>query len=164
MHLDHQAVGAAGRGSQGHGLHISGCACRVAGVHHHRQVAQLMQHRHRRQVQRVPGIRLKGSHPALAQDHLLVSAGHDVLGAHQQFLDIVGQAALEQDRFVNPAQFLQQFKVLHVPCAHLDNVHILKQRKMCNIHDFGDDRQAGQLLDLGQDQDAFLMEPLEIIG
>ena len=82
-------------------------------------------------VERVAGVIVERADAALAEDDLLVAAGHDVLGAHQQLLERVGQAALEQDRLVRscPAR-LQQVKVLHIARAHLNHVHVVEQRQI----------------------------------
>ena len=62
---------------------------------------------------------------------LLVAAGHDVFRAHQQLLERVGKAALEQDRAcLDRAQLLQQIEILHVARADLNDVNILEQRQM----------------------------------
>src|SRR5262249_27639057 len=58
----------------------------VRRIHDDRQVAQLIQQRDRRQIERVASHRLKCSNAALAQDHLVVAVGRDVLGGQQQFL------------------------------------------------------------------------------
>ena len=52
------------------------------------------------QVQRVAGVGLEGADAPLAEDHVAVAPGHDVLGAHQQLPQRVGQAPLQKDRSV----------------------------------------------------------------
>ena len=44
-----------------------------------------------------------------------------------------GQAPLEKDGLVRLAQFLEQVKVLRVPGAHLDHIHLLKQGQVSDI-------------------------------
>ena len=50
--FDHQSVRAAGGSSQRHRPDIAGYAGGVAGIDYHRQVGNLMQHRHGRKIQR----------------------------------------------------------------------------------------------------------------
>ena len=84
--LDDQPVRPAGRGAQGHGGYQLVAACGVAGVHHHRQVAELVQDRDDGQIHGVAGGGLKGADAPLAEDHLVIAPGHDVLCAHEQLL------------------------------------------------------------------------------
>ena len=77
--------------------------------------------------ERVAGVVVKRADAALAEDDLLVAAGHDVFRAHQQLFDGVGQAALEQDGLVGLAKLLEQVKVLHIPRADLNHVDVLEQ-------------------------------------
>ena len=142
MHLDDQAVGAGSGGRQGAGGHQPGHAGGVAGVHDDGQVGQLVEHGHGGDVQGVAGVVAEGADAPLTEDHPLVAAGHDVFGAHQQLLQGVGQAALEQDGLVHLAQLPKQVKVLHIPGTHLQHIHILKQRQVCHAHDLGDEGQA----------------------
>ena len=83
VHLDHQPIRARGHRRQRHGAHQRGNAGRVAGIDHHGQVREAVQHRHRREVERVARGRLKGADAALAEDDVGVAAGHDVFGAHR---------------------------------------------------------------------------------
>ena len=70
----------------------------VARVDDHRQVAELLEHRDRHQVEREPVGGLERADAALAQHHGLVAFLEDVLSRHQQLLERRRQAALEQDR------------------------------------------------------------------
>lgn len=111
------------------------------------------------QVQGIAGGSLKGTDAPLAEDHVLVAPGHDVLRAHQQLLDGVGQAPLDEDGLSRLAQLLQKLKVLHVPGAHLDDVHVLEERQVVGVHDLGDDGQSGLPLGLQQQLDAVAFRP-----
>ena len=164
VHLDDQAVRAAGRRSKGHGLHQAADARGMAGIDNNRQVGQLMQHRHATQIQGVAGSRFKGADAPLAEDHLLIAAGHDVFRAHEQLLQGVGQTALEKDGLVDLPQLLEQLEVLHVARPHLDHIHVLKQRQMVGVHDLRYNGQARFLLCLLQQADAFAVQALEGIG
>ena len=92
--LDDESVGPDGGGGQGQGFDEPVEAGSVAGVHDHRQVGQPLEHRHGGDVQGVAGEGLVSADAPLAEDHLLVALGHDVLGAHQELFDGVGQTPL----------------------------------------------------------------------
>ena len=67
----------------------------MTGIHHHRQMAQLMKNGDGGQIQRVAGIGFKGADATLAKDHFFIALTHDVLSAHQQLLQCVCKTALE---------------------------------------------------------------------
>ena len=136
----------------------------MAGVHHYGQVGELVEDGHGGQVQGVAGGRLEGADAPLTEDDVLVASGHNVLRAHQQLLDGVGQAALQEDGLFGLAQLLQKLKVLHVPGTHLDDVHILEEGQVVGIHDLGDDGQAGLPLGLQQQLNAVGLQSLEVVG
>ena len=73
----------------------------------------------------------------------MVAAGHNVLGAHQPLLQGVGQTALEQNGLVAVADFFQQLEVLHIPGTDLNDVHIVKQLQMLDVHQLRDNGHAG---------------------
>ncbi len=95
------------------------------------------------EVQGVAHTGLKGADAALAEDNVLVALGHDVLGAHHELFQRVGQAALEQHRLFLAADGLEQLKVLHIAGTHLDEVYVLEQGQVLGVHDLGDDGEAG---------------------
>ena len=164
VNLDDQAVRAGGHCGQRHGVDEVVHTGAMAGIHHHGQVGQLVQHWNRGDIQRVAGGGFESADTALAENDIFVAAGHDVLGAHQQFLDGVGKAALEQDGLADLTQLLEQLEVLHVARANLNDVNVLKQRQMVDVHDLGDDGQAGFLLGFAQQLDALAVESLEGVG
>ena len=94
-----------------------------------------------------------------------VTAGHDVLGAHDPLLDGVAQTALEQHGLVHLAHGLEQLEVLHIACADLHHVHILfKLRDAVLAHQLGDDGQAGGFAGLYHVQDALGLQTLKGVG
>ena len=99
-----------------------------------------------RQVERVAAVVGERPHAALAEDHVVVAAGHDVLGGHQPLFERRAHAALQQHRLAALAHPLEQREVLHVPRADLDDVgRLLHGRGVFGVHQFGDDADAGLL-------------------
>ena len=94
MHLDDETVAAAGGRGQCHGAHKARDAGGVTRVDDDGQVRQLLEHRHSRKVERVSRVVIVGADAALAEDNLLVAAGHDILCAHQKLLKGAGKTAL----------------------------------------------------------------------
>ena len=124
---------------------------RVAGVDDHRQVRELLEHRHGHQVEREAVGGLERADAALAEHHVGVAFLEDVLGRHQQLVERRGQPALEQRRAPGAADLGEQRVVLHVARADLDHVGDLEHRlEVAHVHQLGDDRQAGLGLRLGE--------------
>ncbi len=115
MDLDVDSVAARGDGGPGHGGDQVGPAGGVAGVDDDRQVALALDVGHDRQVEGIAGRILEGADSSLAEDHLAVAFGEDVLGRHEQVFHGRAHAAFEQDRDPGAAAFLEQVEVLHVP-------------------------------------------------
>ena len=160
--LHHQPVGPH-RGRRPRQRHDLLAASRpVRGVHQDRQVAHSLDRRHHRQVQRVAREVRERAHPTLAQDHLVVALGEDVLGRHQELLERRRHAPLQHHRLARLAHPLEQRVVLHVAGADLDGVGVaLDQLHALHVHRLGHDRQARRLAGLGQDLQALLAEPLK---
>ena len=59
-----------------------GLAGGVAGVHDDGQMGLFVDDGHCREIEGVAGVLLEGTDAALAQNDLLVAAGHDILGTH----------------------------------------------------------------------------------
>ena len=58
-------------------------------------------------------------------------------------------------------QFTQHIKVLHVSCAHLNNIHLVKQVDVLQAGQFGDDGQAGFFFRFQQQLDSLRLESAE---
>ena len=117
------------------------------------------------QVQGVAGVALEGAHAPLAQNHVFVAGGHDVLRRHDPLLVGVGQAPLEQDGLGQLARLLQQVEVLHIPRADLHQIHLfLKQAAVPGGHDLGHDGQSGVRPGLQQQLQAVRPHALEGVG
>ena len=82
VNIDDQPVGAGGERGTRHRGDLVAPAGAMARVGDDRQVGHLMHHGDRGQVEQVARRRVKTAEAALAQDHLVVSAFHDVLGSH----------------------------------------------------------------------------------
>ena len=61
-------------------------------------------------------------------------------------------------------QRLQKLEVLHIPRADLDDVHLLEERQLRDVHDLGHDRQPGSLSGLQKQGDPVPAKPLEGVG
>src|SRR5437899_5695543 len=69
------------------------------------------------QIQRVAGKVGEGSNAALAQHHVVISLGQDVLGGHEEFVERGGHAALRRMGFLaRPARLSREkFCMLRAP-------------------------------------------------
>jgi hypothetical protein len=120
VHLDDDPVGARGGGGQRQRPDEVAPAGGVARVDDHRQVRELLEHRHGHQVEREAVGGLERADAALAQHHVRVALLEHVLRRHQQLLERGAEAALEQDGQAHAAELGQQRVVLHVAGADLD--------------------------------------------
>ena len=165
MHLDHQTVGAHSGGGHGQGLHHPVHPGGVGGVHHDGQVAHAADGGNGGQVQGVAGEGLEGTHPSLAQNHVFIASGHDVLRRHNPLLVGVGQAPLEQNGLGHLAHLFEQVEVLHVPGANLHHVHLfLEELAVFGAHQLGDDGKLGLCLGFQQQIQAGGAHALEGVG
>ena len=120
---------------------------------------------HSGEVEGVAGVLLKGADAPLAENNLLVAAGHDILCGHDPLLDGVAQAALEQNRLVHLTHGLEQLEILHVAGTDLHHVHIfLKLRDPVLAHQLGHDGHSGGLPGLDHIEDALGLQTLEGVG
>ena len=103
----------------------------------------------RSSVKRVVG--LEGADAALAQDHVRVARGQDVLGGEQELLDGRGHAALEQHGLAHLAHAPEQREVLDVARADLEHVGVLgDELDALRLEHLGDHGQPGALARLGE--------------
>lgn len=125
-------------------------------------MAHALEHRNRGNIEGVSGVLLVGADAALAEDNVLVAAGHDVLGAHQELLHGVGEATLEQDGLARLAELLEQLEVLHIARADLEAVALVHENvDMGRVRDLGDNRQTGSLVRLVQQLQTLSLQTLE---
>src|SRR5438876_3419695 len=165
VHLDHQPVRARGDPCQRHGGHKGTPAGSVARVDDHGKVAQLLDERHRVEVQGIAGVGLEGPDAALAEDDLVVALAEDVLSGEQPFLDRRRHTPLEQDRLAQPTDFGQQWEVLHVAGTDLQHVNDVGERSdVRRFQHLADQRQAGLPFRLPQNVDAVTAQSLEAVG
>ena len=136
----------------------------VAGVDDDRQVALPLDVGNDRQVERVAGRIFEGPDSALAEDHLPVPFGEDVLGRHQEVFHGRAHAAFQEDRDPGAAAFLEQVEVLHVAGADLEDVGVaLDDLDLARVHDFGHDRHAEAVAGGLEDLEPVAAEPLEAV-
>src|ERR1022692_3540768 len=165
MDLHDQSVGANRHRGAGERGNQAALARGVARVENHRQVRKLIQHRYGRDIASVARRRLEGPYAALAQNHVGVAVGHNVLGGHEQFLDSGTHAALEQHRTAAAAERFQQREILHIARAYLHAVGVLRhQFHIAIAHDLGDDAQPGALLGLAEQFQPFQFQALKVVG
>ena len=124
MHLDQQCISPGSDGRSRHRRNLVATPRSMRRICRHRQVRELVNDRNRRNIHGVPRVGLKGSNAALAQDHVVVSAGHNVFRRQQHLLQRCGDPTLQQHRLAYLAQFAQQIEILHVARAHLQNIHV----------------------------------------
>ena len=136
----------------------------MTGIDDNGQMRQFMEHRHGREIEGIARIIREGTDAAFAEDDALVAAGHDVFGGHEEFLQRVGEAALEEDGLVRPAELSQQIEVLHIARTDLDDVHIGKELQIAHVHELRHDGQAGLLPRDTQQLQSGCLEAGEIIG
>ena len=89
-----------------------------------------LEERDRRKVESVSRSGFECPDTSFAKDDFFVAAGHDVFCAHQEFLQCVCQASLEEYRLVELADFFQELEVLHVSRTDLDDVDVFKKRQL----------------------------------
>src|SRR5580704_12029037 len=123
-----------------------------------------MNDRDSRNIKRVASVGFERANAALAQNDIVVSASHNVLGGEQQLLEGRSDATLEQNRLLNFAQFTQQIEILHVARADLEDVHERQHDgDLRNFHDLADDQQSKAITGLAQKFQSFQPESLERI-
>ena len=130
------------------------------------QVAQVMQHRHGVEVERVARARLIRADAALAQNDVGVALAHDVLGAHEQLVNGASQAALEKHGLAGAADLLEQVEVLGVARADLPQVDVVleEERHLAHVHDLGHDGHPELRARLAEQVQARLAHALVGIG
>ena len=101
--FNNQSVGLRGNGGARHGWHEFAAPGGMAGIDNYRQVRHCVQHRNGGDIQRVSCRGLKGADAALAQDHLVVTAGHDVFGRKQQLFKCSRDTPLQEHRLTDLA-------------------------------------------------------------
>ena len=136
----------------------------MARVDNHRKVAQLLDERHRVEIQGVAGVGLEGANAALAEDDLVVTLAQDVLGGEEPFLDRGRHPPLKQDRLAQATDFGEQREVLHVAGTDLQHVDDVGEGSdVRRFEHLADQRQAGLAFCLPQNVDAVTAQPLEAV-
>src|SRR5580700_4713927 len=162
MHLDQQTVSARGSCGFRHRRDVGTMTGSMTWIDDDGKMRQLTEHRYRAQVERVARTRLEGSYPPLAQHHLLIADGEDVLGGAEPFVDGAREPALEQDRAIDLAELAQQVEVLHVPGPNLEHVdHLRHSPDLVHRHDLADDRHTRSPAGRGEQFETRPAESLE---
>ena len=114
-------------------------ACRVRRIEYDRKMRQLFKRNDCADVGRKTHSVVKGAYAAFGENNVFKTAVQQIFGRQQQFRHGVCKAALQQNRFFESGNFLEQSKVLHISCADLKHVHVFIKRKLGLIGDFGND-------------------------
>ena len=80
--------------------------CRMTRVNDDGQMAQVVDDGNGGKVKRVSRVTLVSADASLAENNILVSACHNVLGAGQKLLDRVGKPSLEKDGLIGFSELL----------------------------------------------------------
>src|ERR1700674_5450665 len=164
MNFDDQSIGSDGDGGAGEWRHLVALAGAVAWINHDGQVAETLDGRHNAEIERVASVIREGAHSALAQDYVVASLAHDVLGGHEKFFERRRDAALQEDRLAGASGELEQREILHVAGASLDDIGVLvDQVERFVIDGFGDDEQSEAFADFGHDLQTFFAQSLKRI-
>ena len=142
MNLYHDGIRTAGSGGIGHGCHQIGLAGGVTGVHHYRQMGQVVQHRHGGQIQ---GVRVAVSKVRMPRSHRMICSLPSLImysALISSSCRVLARPRLRRMGFLVFAQFLQQVKILHISGTYLNDVHIGEQIQGGDVHDLGDDGKS----------------------
>ena len=96
MHLDDQPVCTRGHRGSPHGGDLRSDSRAVARVRDDREMRKRLDDGDGRKIQHVSGMRVEAAYTTLAQDHVGVSLGENILGREQKLLDRSGHATFEQ--------------------------------------------------------------------
>ena len=165
VHFDHDPVGARGYRGAGHGDHLVAQPGTMRRVGDDRQVRELVHHRDGREVEEVAGRRVEAADAALAQNHVVVPLGQEVLGGQEELLDRRRQAALQEHRLPGAAGRLEEREVLHVARADLDDVRDFPYGPHAfGVHRLRADQEARLFARFGQKPQSGSPQALERIG
>src|SRR5260370_30983115 len=116
-------------------------------------------------VHGVARVSFERANAALAQNDFGVAAGEQVLSGKQEFFERGSDAAFEQHRLADLAQFAQQIEVLHVASAHLEDVNIRQhQLDLRDLHNLADHEQFETISRLAQQFQAVNPESLQTMS
>jgi hypothetical protein len=102
---------------------------------------------------------------ALAEEHVRVAVGEDVLGREQPFLDAHVHAALEQDGLAAAGGLGDEGEILRVARADLEDVGVLRDQFHVALGEhFGDDAEVVFLARHLEELEPFLGQALEFVG
>ncbi|KXK11906.1 MAG: hypothetical protein UZ18_ATM001002185 [Armatimonadetes bacterium OLB18] len=110
----------------------------MARIGKHRKLGQQSRESRACQVERVARAGFKGANTPLAEQDVQVPFGRDVLRSKEPLIDFRARPAFEEYGLGLPADLLEEFEVLHIPCADLQAVGIFAhERNVPHVEDLG---------------------------
>ncbi len=104
---------------------------------------KLVHNRDRGNIQRISRVSFERANAALTSNDVVIPASHNVFSGEQQFFKRRRNPALQQDWSFQFSQFAQQIEILHIPRAHLQNVHVRQHHfDLRNFHHLADHQQV----------------------
>ena len=96
MDLDDEGIGTGYGCGTSHGFYEACNACCMAGVYNHGEVREFVEHGHRSKVEDITCVGVEAADTALAQHHILVTLGKNILGTHQELFESGSKTTLEK--------------------------------------------------------------------
>ncbi len=108
-----------------------------------RKMRQPLHYRDRGNVDCIGGTWVESSAPPLAQHHVVVTFGQDVLGSHQPLIDRRRRAPMQHHRLHGLARIFEQDEILHVVGADFKHVSMVGgELNMAGLDHLGQSRQT----------------------
>ena len=104
--------------------HVGGTGA-VGWIYDYRQMGNSTNRWYGSEIERITSVLRECANTSLAQDDIVISFGHDVLGREQPFLECCSHSSLQQHRQLRTASSLQKGKVLHAASANLNDIAVL---------------------------------------
>ena len=137
----------------------------VTGIDHDRKVTQLVDHRHRGDVERIAGVALEGPNPPLAEDHVRYCRPRGTYSAESSHSSTVAEMPrLRRIGLRRLPQLPQQGEILHVPGPDLQHVRILlDEGDLPDVHDLGDQLEVVAVRRPPQDLEPLFAQSLKAV-
>src|SRR6267143_279200 len=108
MNFNEEAISANGDSSSGEWQHFVALAGAVSGIDENGQVTAFFDGGDDGEVKGIARKIGEGAHTALAEHHVVIALGEDVLGGHEEFVERGGHPALEENGFLGAAGAFQK--------------------------------------------------------